>query len=516
MSATPASREIDSLTALKSRSFAKTSVTSLMRSMKTNERILRNESCSACITERKNTDALVTDVDTSHSTKISGRRGRTGLSFTFTGTPPYSNEARMVLRMSTCARRLRPRTSWPCVFSRRLSCATTRCTAARSWSGPLGSARSSSFSGRAGGSDSVRSICARSSSWRRSASKRRIASRGRPSRRGSSSGSSGCGSARRPSARRMRCTSTPMTPEPSPWRPNAAIARRARSRICPSRPSRSARAISWRSVSRLSSAPAASIPPPSTIPSRTAASSVARKKKRSKTRSKMRRSSCDFASVAASPSRKSSASVHGTSRSTSNASSSSLVPTATPSPRSSSPNWSRCAASPGGASSGAVAPYSAALRLAGARGTDRQLHPDALGHHVEVGAVLDDDRQRLDEHLVVDVVGPEQEQRARPVDRFGDRGRLLEIELADHRDDLDELARDRVVEVGRVQPDDLQLVLELRVVEPQVQAPALERLGELARVVRRQQHDRPRARLEQAELRDRDLEVAEELEQHRL
>ena len=43
-------------------------MTSLMRSMKTKERIRRNESCSACSTERKKTDALVTDVLTSHST----------------------------------------------------------------------------------------------------------------------------------------------------------------------------------------------------------------------------------------------------------------------------------------------------------------------------------------------------------------------------------------------------------------------------------------------------------------
>src|SRR3954469_9501086 len=516
MSATPASRPIASETALKSRSLAKTSVTSLMRSMKTNERILRNESCSACMTDRKNTLALVTDVETSHRTKISGRRGRTGLYLRTTGTPPVSSDARIVRRTSTWAWRLRPRLSWPCVLSRRLSCATTRCTAARSCSGPDGSARSSSFSGRAGGSDSVRSICARSSSWRSSASKRRIASRGRPSERGSSGGRSGCGSARSPRARRMRCTSTPMTPDPSPWRPKAAIARRARSRIALSWPSRSARAISWRSVSRLSSAPAASMPPPSVTPSRTAASSAARKKKRSKTRSKTRRSSCDLASVAARPSRKSSAVVHGTSRRTSKASSSSLVPTATPSPRSSSPNSSRWAASPGGASSGAVAPYSAALRLAGGRGTQPQLHPDALRHDVEVGAVLDDDRQRLREHLSVDVVGPEQQQRAGPVDGLGDRRRLLEVELAHHRDHLDELARDLVVEVGGVQLDDLQLVLERRVVEPQVQTAALERLGQLARVVRGQEHDRPRPGPEQAELGDRDLEVAQQLEQHRL
>ena len=68
----------------------------------------------------------------------------------------------------------------PIVFSRRLSCATTRCTAARSCNGPDGSARSSSLSGRAGESCSERSICPRSSSWRSSCSKRRISSRGSP------------------------------------------------------------------------------------------------------------------------------------------------------------------------------------------------------------------------------------------------------------------------------------------------------------------------------------------------
>ena len=44
------------------------SVTSLIRSMKTNERILRKVSWSACSTERKNTDAEVTLVETSQST----------------------------------------------------------------------------------------------------------------------------------------------------------------------------------------------------------------------------------------------------------------------------------------------------------------------------------------------------------------------------------------------------------------------------------------------------------------
>ena len=71
-------------------------------------------------------------------------------------------------------------------------------------------------------------------------------------------------------------------------------------------------------------------------------------------------------------------------------------------------------------------------------------------------------------------------------------------------------------QLGGVELDDLELVLERRVVEPQVQAAALERLGELARVVGGQQHDRARLGLVEAELGDRELEVAQQLEQHRL
>ncbi len=56
----------------------------------------------------------------------------------------------------------------------------------------------------------------------------------------------------------------------------------------------------------------------------------------------------------------------------------------------------------------------------------------------------------------------EQQQRPGPVDRLGDARRLLEVELAHLLDDLHQLARDRLVELGRVQADDLELVLELR------------------------------------------------------
>jgi hypothetical protein len=67
-SATPPSRLIRSEIARKSRSCSNTSVTSEIRSMKTKLRSRRNESCSACSTDRKKTLAEVTDVETSQST----------------------------------------------------------------------------------------------------------------------------------------------------------------------------------------------------------------------------------------------------------------------------------------------------------------------------------------------------------------------------------------------------------------------------------------------------------------
>ena len=54
---------------------------------------------------------------------------------------------------------------------------------------------------------------------------------------------------------------------------------------------------------------------------------------------------------------------------------------------------------------------------------------DPLGDQVDVGAVLDQDAHRALEGLAVDVVGADQQQRPRPVDRLGDRGRLLQVEL---------------------------------------------------------------------------------------
>ena len=141
--------------------------------------------------------------------------------------------------------------SWPCVASRRLSWATTRCTAARSWIGPLGSARSSSLSGRLGGSARVRSISARSSS-RRSCCSKPAAGRGerrrgarvvlgqvRAAARCAGRARGGC------AGRRRRARRSPRRGAEGGDRQPREVAHRA-----PPAPSRIAAAICWRSASR--------------------------------------------------------------------------------------------------------------------------------------------------------------------------------------------------------------------------------------------------------------------------
>ena len=131
-------------------------------------------------------------------------------------------------------------------------------------------------------------------------------------------------------------------------RSRAAPGRAARRRSRPEAPPRSAgAACRGRPRTRRSASWSRSV-----IRRRDASASAARKKKRSNTSSNTRRSSGDFASVAAIASLKSSCSLHGTWSSASNASRISEVPTDTPSSRRSSANASSCPAKPPGPRSG--------------------------------------------------------------------------------------------------------------------------------------------------------------------
>ncbi len=204
--------------------------------MKTNERILRNESCSACSTPRKKTLALRhRGGDVAQHVRARGGAGACGLYFAgTTGTPPVSSEARIVRRTST-ARGARARApggpGWP---ARRLSCVTTRWTAARSCGGP-GRQRAVQLvqRPRRRAAASCARSGARSSSRRRQLLERAGSGRaGRGARRESPSApSSWPGSALQARARGGCAARRRRAPRsPGPRAPKAAIASRARSR----------------------------------------------------------------------------------------------------------------------------------------------------------------------------------------------------------------------------------------------------------------------------------------------
>ena len=71
-------------------------------------------------------------------------------------------------------------------------------------------------------------------------------------------------------------------------------------------------------------------------------------------------------------------------------------------------------------------------------------------------------------------------------------------------------------DAGHLGEHDLLLPLQRRVVDVEVEAAPLQRLGQLAGVVRREEHERDLLGLDRAQLGDRHLVVGEDLEQQRL
>src|SRR6202044_421224 len=104
-------------------------------------------------------------------------------------------------------------------------------------------------------------------------------------------------------------------------------------------------------------------------------------------------------------------------------------------------------------------------------------------------------------------------QGTRPVDRLGEARNLLQF-LAPHRlHESGRLLSQRLAELRHLEPDDLQLLLEARIRDPKVQAPAAQRIRQLAGAVRCQDHIRRMRRANGAELRDRELVLRQGLEQ---
>src|SRR5712692_4440218 len=107
-------------------------------------------------------------------------------------------------------------------------------------------------------------------------------------------------------------------------------------------------------------------------------------------------------------------------------------------------------------------------------------------------------------------------QGSRPVERLRHSRHLVQLHGAKALDQRGHLSSETFGRLRCAGPHDLDLLLEVGVVDPVVEASALERVVHLAGSVRRDDHERRLLGLDRPDLGDRDLEVGEQLEEKRL
>ena len=130
-----------------------------------------------------------------------------------------------------------------------------------------------------------------------------------------------------------------------------------------------------------------------------------------------------------------------------------------------------------------------------------------------VFAVLQHGAERGRHALLVELADTQPAERGRPVDGLGDARRLVEIEVAHGLDRSRDLPGEMLRAGRHSEPHDRHLAVETGVLDPVVEAAALERVVHVACAVRGEDHDRRRLGPVDAELGHRDLEVAEYLQQ---
>src|SRR5215470_6762631 len=105
---------------------------------------------------------------------------------------------------------------------------------------------------------------------------------------------------------------------------------------------------------------------------------------------------------------------------------------------------------------------------------------DVVPHQVQVVAFLDHGAERVIGGLEVEPGRAEEVERAHPVDRLGDPGRLGEVKLPQAVDGRHDLSGQRLGHTGLPDEYDLHLALGCRVADPVVQAASLQRVVQLA------------------------------------
>src|SRR4051812_4342587 len=127
-----------------------------------------------------------------------------------------------------------------------------------------------------------------------------------------------------------------------------------------------------------------------------------------------------------------------------------------------------------------------ATGVSASAGTGRldQLVDAERAEALRVLAVLDDRAQRGVDGRVVELGPPERRQRADPVDGLGDAGRLVQAQLPHALDCRGDLRGQCTGGLRDLELDDRDLALERRVLDPVVEASALQRVVHVPGAVR--------------------------------
>src|SRR5258707_15688798 len=98
--------------------------------------------------------------------------------------------------------------------------------------------------------------------------------------------------------------------------------------------------------------------------------------------------------------------------------------------------------------------------------------------------MLEQHAKRGANRVGIELAYAETHQRARPVERLGNRGRLAQSEFSNRADKARRLGRHLRVELGHLELDYFSFLLDPGKVNKQMQASATERLREFTRAIR--------------------------------
>ncbi len=137
-------------------------------------------------------------------------------------------------------------------------------------------------------------------------------------------------------------------------------------------------------------------------------------------------------------------------------------------------------------------------------------------HLLHVGLVLGDGPHGVGDHLRCEVFCAQDGEHMGPVEGLGEAGGLAEIQIAGLAQELDHLYGECIAKLREAGANDFNLPVEFRVADIEKETASAQRIGDHARTVTGQDHQRLLPRLDHPQFGDGNLEIAQALQEQRL